>query len=119
MPYTFIIRTDGSIDQCLGLKDIGPHAKRWNTQSVSIAVIGDFTRHSPTDEQWLSLIELCIELNSYGLTIHGHTELPGSSSDPAKQCPGPLLDLDQLRAEVAFRVEERRLNQLLDAGAKL
>jgi len=27
MPYTFIIRVDGSIDQCLTLKDTGPHAK--------------------------------------------------------------------------------------------
>ena len=119
MPYTFIIRVDGSIDQCLSLKDTGPHAKRWNTESVSIALIGDFTKHEPTEEQWLSLIELCIELASYGLTIHGHTELPGSSSDPAKQCPGPLLDLDALRAEVAFRVEERRIVGLLDAGVRL
>lgn len=119
MPYTFVIRVDGSIDQCLGLEDIGPHAKRWNTESVSIAVLGDFTKHEPTPDQWISLIELCIELASYGLTIHGHTELPGSSSDPAKQCPGPLLDLDALRSEVNFRVEERRLIQMLDAGVRL
>lgn len=118
-PYTFIIRVDGSIDQCLGIKDTGPHAKRWNSQSVSVALIGDFTKHPPTDDQWLSLIELCIEFASYGLTIHGHTELPGSSSDPKKACPGPLLDLDLLRSEVAFRVEERRLSALLDSGVRL
>ena len=116
MPYTFIIRTDGTIDQCLQLTDIGPHAKRWNTSSVSIALIGDFTKHEPTNAQFCSLIELCVPLYSYGMTIHGHTELPGSSGDPSKQCPGAYLDLNLLRTEVHYRHLTATLDAITESG---
>ena len=119
MPYTFIIRTDGTIDQCLRLTDTGPHAKRWNSTSVSIALIGDFTKHEPTNEQMCSLIELCCPLYTYGMTIHGHTELQGASSDAKKDCPGRLLDLDALRSEVHFRHETAALEEFLDANGTI
>ena len=109
MPYTFIIRKDGT----------SPHAKRWNSSSVSVACIGDFTKHAPTNEQECALIDLLTALAGYGLTIHGHTELPGSSSDPKKQCPGPHLDLNAMRNEVKYKLETKRLEALLDVGIKI
>lgn len=120
MPYTFVIRQNNGniIDQCLKLTDVGPHAKRWNTSGIGVALIGDFSLKGepPTNDQWCSVIELCTVLYGYGLSIHGHTELPGSSSDPAKQCPGPLFDLDMLRSEVHFRAEEMKIQNLLNVG---
>jgi hypothetical protein len=119
MPYTFIIRKDGTIDQCLPMTDTGPHARKWNSSSVSVACIGDFTKHAPTNEQECALIDLLTALAGYGLTIHGHTELPGSSSDPKKQCPGPHLDLNAMRNEVKYKLETKRLEALLDVGIKI
>jgi hypothetical protein len=116
MPYSFVIRTNGIIDQCLRLTDTGPHAKRWNSSSVSIALIGDFNKHEPTNEQVCSLIELCVPLYAYGMSIHGHTELPGSSSDPAKRCPGKLLDMDVIRSEVHFIQESNTMAAVRDFG---
>ena len=101
------------------MTDTGPHARKWNSSSVSVACIGDFTKHAPTNEQECALIDLLTALAGYGLTIHGHTELPGSSSDPKKQCPGPHLDLNAVRNEVKYKLETKRLEALLDVGIKI
>ncbi len=122
MPYTWVIRCDpvGTIDQCLALTDTGPHAKRWNAKSCSIAVVGEFNRHEPNNGQICSLIDLLVLLHGAGITeIHGHTELPGATSDPLKRCPGKHLDMDAIRKEVAFRVREQGIRDLLDAGVRL
>mgnify|MGYP003112647175 CR=1 FL=1 len=118
-PYTWIIRKDGTIEQALAMTDTGPHAKRWNTRSVSVALIGDFTKHKPTDAQWDSLVNLSVAMLRMGFTIHGHTELPGSSGDLNKRCPGPHLNMEQLRKEARSKINEAALQHLLDMGIKL
>jgi len=118
-PYTWIIRKDGTIEQALAMTDTGPHAKRWNSSSVSVALIGDFTKHEPTEAQWDSLVNLSVAMLRMGFTIHGHTELPGSSSDLKKQCPGHLCDMNKLRKEATSKLHESALEQLLEMGIKL
>lgn len=103
MPYTFVICEDGAVDQSLELSDAGPHARKWNTPAVGIAVIGDFREHVPKAAQWVNLVELSVELLRWlGLSstgLYGHDELPGGSVDPLKKCPGKHLDMHALRLE--------------------
>lgn len=104
MPYTFVICEDGAVDQALELSDAGPHARKWNTPGVGVALIGDFRDHMPKAAQWVSLVELTVELLRWlgqaNRGVYGHDELPGASADPLKKCPGQHLDMETLRLEV-------------------
>jgi hypothetical protein len=54
------------------------------------------------------------------MTIHGHTELgEGATSDPKKECPGPLVPLDELRSEVALMRESKILEKVREVGIVL
>ena len=99
-PYTVLILTDGSIEQALKFQDRGAHARRWNSVGVGVAVVGDFQRGAPTAEQWVSCVELGAALHAWGCAEKGHTELPGASRDPTKECPGRHFDMDALRYEI-------------------
>ncbi len=101
-PYHLAVFPDGHIEQMLPLAVKGAHAKNYNWRSWGLAVIGDFRKSPPTDAQVKSLIELCRVLaiaKDGGCEIAGHTELPGSSGDPDKVCPGPHMPLGRVRSE--------------------
>ncbi len=121
--YHLVIRPDGIVDQCLYLTDTGAHAARFNLKSIGVAIVAeheDFTEHPPTGEQWLSLVELCVIFRDMGMTIHGHTELgKGATSDPKKDCPGPMVPLDELRSEVALMRESKVLEKVREVGLVL
>lgn len=115
MPYGCIVCTNGKIDQCLAYGDYGPHAMRWSWCAFSIAAVGDFTQHAPTAEQ----VVACIQLGALLLAACddkplGHTEVPGSSSDSTKQCPGKFFDMRAMRQEIQLHP----LAQLLPQDAK-
>lgn len=104
MPYTLVICEDGDVQQALALSDVGPHAKKWNTPGIGIAVIGDFRYDPPKAAQWVHLVELSVELLRWlgvgSAALYGHDELEGGSGDPNKKCPGKNLDMHMLRTEV-------------------
>ena len=50
------------------------------------------------------------------MELVGHTEMPDSTSDPKKVCPGSLLDMDILRKEVGAINEEEGKKSLCDLG---
>lgn len=111
-PYTFVVRTDGQIEQALALADYGPHAKRWNNMGIGLAVVGDFRRESPTLLQWDSVIRLCSAFAGWATEgVKGHDELPDGTSDKTKQCPGRHFDMDVLRDSI----RDRAALKLLDA----
>ena len=101
MPYHFVIRKTGVIDQCLTLGDNAPHARRWNASGLAVAVVGDFRVHEPTLAQREALKAFCGLWLLYGLEVVGHDELPGASKDKNKQCPGHKLEMNQLRHDAA------------------
>ena len=101
MPYHFVIRKTGVIDQCLTLSDHAPHARRWNASGLAVAVVGDFRVHEPAPAQVEALRAFCGLRVLYGLQVVGHTELPGASKDKNKQCPGNKLNMNQLRSDAA------------------
>lgn len=100
-PYHFLITREGTIEQCLPLSYNAPAAlKSLNTYGIHIALVGDMRKTPASHEQEVALIQLCHLLqNAYAwkLEVRGHTESPGSSLDPNKECPGKKLDLDHLR----------------------
>lgn len=121
-PYTFYVLKDGSIEQALELYDYGPHAMRWNDTGIGIACVGDFRFEEPTDEQWESLVWLCAQLcECCGIRpkdVWGHTELPNSSADPDKECPGKYLPTHKLREQVNGRVRRQRRDRMKNAGIR-
>jgi len=97
MPYTFLARTDGIIDQCLPVRELAPHARRWNTAGLSLAAAGDFRRRKPTPAQLSAVVYFSALWWAAGLQIVGHTELPDASTDPTKRCPGEHLAPNNIR----------------------
>lgn len=130
-PYTFVVDRAGDWWQGLRLADTGAHARRWNSAAVGVAVLGDFRKIPPSPEQLsgllAGLVDLCQALRVDPLgrrrlrgalvrELSGHDELPGGSADASKACPGPLLDMDSLRADVAALTRARAVNRLLELG---
>lgn len=117
MPYTFVLGRHGLVEQALRIQDVGPHARRWNTQGIGISLVGDFREQEPTSSQWMSLVALCHILSGWvdgPNAIYGHDELEGGSSDPNKECPGKHLSMDTLR----YEVREANLARISFAGIK-
>lgn len=101
MPYHFIVEKDGAVVQCLPLSVKAPHGWKWNSHSVGVAAIGNFTIHPPAASQWRSALMLCFLLSEpQGWEVHGHTEVAMSTKDPRKVCPGHLWPMDNFRAEM-------------------
>jgi len=99
MPYPFIIRTSGVIDQCVPVKAITPHARKWNRQGLAVAVVGDFRNRAPTPVQWHTLQDFLACWHAYGLEITGHDSLEGGSSNSNKKCPGWMFGLGVLKED--------------------
>lgn len=146
-PYTFLVDKKGVIYQCLEIRDIAPHARRWNVPAISIGIIGDLRKRSPTNQQYSNLVGFCALLcpfldidplsevdleasvrlgpGQYGRgykkapALGGHTEYPGSSSDPNKECPGANLNLQQFRVDVYSEISNRAGVVLHSNGLKI
>lgn len=121
MPYTFVINPHGRIEQALGIYDVGPHALRWSSNTIGIVNIGDFNKHRPTQDQWVSTIDLTSEILlalGFGVTrttLAGHTERPNSTKSKYKNCPGKLWDMNSFRDAVIEAQRERAIQRLSEA----
>lgn len=98
---------DGLVCQRLDLADIGSHARRWNKPALGVAVVGDPRYEAASHRQRSSLVELlALLVRGLGLdpfrAIKGHDELKSGSSNPSKECPGRMLPMNPLRADVVF-----------------
>ncbi len=105
-PYHGLTLLDGRNEQCLPLSIRGAHAIGCNGASVAWAVVGET---APANSVQLeALADVCAVLLPWlglgALSIVGHTDLPGTSRDPAKKCPRPTIDVPQLRLLVADRL---------------
>jgi len=121
MPYSFVCTVDGIIDQCLPVRELAPHAKRWNQTGLSIAVVGDFKAYDPAPLQWRACVDFAALWMAAGLGLYGHTELPDSSSDPTKECPGERFSMTALRHSACIHAKEiqtveRARNRLIRLG---
>jgi hypothetical protein len=104
IPYTFVIEAGGRVAQTLPLSWVGPHALRKSPKWVSVAFIGDFRSHPPTNEQIVSGVILGrMLLGTLALpvqAIKGHTQVPGATADKKKECPGKRFNLYEFKSAV-------------------
>lgn len=114
MPYHIVVLPSGTAQACVPLSLVTSHAGVHNTKSVAVGVLGDFRYHKPTSEQLGACGEILAALMTLrqDVTANGHTELPGSSSDPRKVCPGKYFSLDyviQMAQRINRTLSYRRL----------
>jgi hypothetical protein len=100
LPYTFLVRAAGDIDQLLPVSAVSAHALRWNVPAIGIAIVGDFRKKEMPEVQRNSLLEFVGLWARYGLSVFGHDELPFASSDINKRCPGGRFSLEKFRREL-------------------
>jgi hypothetical protein len=117
MPYTFVVRRDGTLEQAVDLWRVTPHGLMWNRRAVSVAVIGDFrtlselgdepahntTGCNPSDAQVQAVISVCLHLQNAlqkPLLVIGHTMAPNATRDRKKVCPGSLFPIETVRKAV-------------------
>lgn len=108
-PYHFLVCQGGTIDQLLPITKRGAHAIGYNAMSVAVAVVGDFRHKTPAPAQEQAIVELCaalVPVKRNGLLIVGHTDVPGSSADENKVCPGAYLSTPDLVRKVRDRLQE-------------
>lgn len=98
--YNFIIFPDGRVEngRILGVR--GAHCKDGNMNALAIGVclIGDFTKYSPTSQQYESVVKLDKRLMSiYKIPIEGLTQHNAYSNTA---CPGKGFDLSRIKREL-------------------
>jgi hypothetical protein len=86
-----------------------------------VALIGDPRRKPPSTRQRNALVDILALLSvGFGFdlfrVVKAHDELPGGSADPSRRCPGPLLPMNPLRADVADVVKDGARQRLYEAG---
>lgn len=118
MAYQLVVWPDGRIEQSLCLDALGWHAKGWSRTHLGVAVFGDFRRHEPTHAQRESLVWLLAGLSRVKGSINfaGHDQMPGSSSDPDKICPGKYLDIGDLHHSVSWALQDSGWRELEGEG---
>jgi N-acetylmuramoyl-L-alanine amidase len=86
----------------------GAHTEKLNANTLAVCIADDCNRRL-RPEDWEALVSQCVDwCRHFGLpasAVIGHRETPLYGGAPTKkQCPGKLVDLSRLRAEVAARL---------------
>jgi len=116
MPYTYVVDQFGGVELALDLGEVGPHARRWSAPHVGIVGVGDFNASKPRQEQWESAGIVCALLSrAYDCPVFGHTETPGATKYPGKQCPGRHWPMGEFRDFVASIKREDAIATLAQA----
>jgi N-acetyl-anhydromuramyl-L-alanine amidase AmpD len=118
--YADFITKDGTLYHCVDYTSVTWHAGLYNTRSLAVVLAyrGQDSGVSPTELQMQTLEEhltfLCLYLHISPVNILGHREIPGmfillgnGSKRYRKECPGMMINLDQLRYDVTCRVQRR------------
>ena len=138
MPYSFLIGGDGdrsvspadSMDgiiwQCLPLSSVGPHARGYSRDYISIGLVADPRVRALTRKQYDSLVDLCVHLyhsvaDPYPRWIVGHGEVDGAhggTKSPGEKdaCPGDMLPMHRLRDDVKSMLKRRAYRDLMSMG---
>nr|CAD7454711.1 unnamed protein product [Timema tahoe] len=88
--YSFVIGEDGHVYEGRGWDFVGAHAPGYNTQSIGICVIGDFSDRLPNEEALTTLSDLIscgVDIGKIGEGYHviGHRQARDTL------CPGDTL----------------------------
>lgn len=111
--YHFLVHRDGSVSTGRALTKAGAHTQGAN-DTVGVCVTGNGDVQPWTFRQWQSVLGLLVDTcQEYGFSadqVCGHREAPARlrAAPTAKMCPGRLVDLDEVRAELAAALAEAR-----------
>jgi hypothetical protein len=122
LPYTFVITSNGEVQQGWPVTHVSPHAKRFNVSGIGVALLGDFRTRVPPDRQLWAAEDLAAALLIVWphLKIVAHDELgPGATSTPGKQCPGPMFNIRGFRERVRRLQYEHGARNLLQIGVTI
>lgn len=86
----------------------GAHTELLNANTLAVCVADDCNKRL-RPEDWEALVGQCADWCAHfklpASAVIGHRETPQYGGAPTKkQCPGKLIDLNRLRAEVAARL---------------
>jgi hypothetical protein len=120
MTYTYFIMPDGTTYYCMDQTEVTWHVGMFNWESLGVCIsykaIGVTT--SPPATQLDALVDLlgdlCLQLKVEPKKVVGHRELPGTGyliingkKQLKKTCPGMLVDLDNMRTDVAKDIQKK------------
>lgn len=108
--YHYVIRMNGSVEYGRALAVEGAHVGGFNPETIGICVSGNGDVMPFTVAQRRSLATLCAKLcKEFGLPAHnviGHREADEHGAPEVyKTCPGTLVDLDAIRADVQLELD--------------
>jgi N-acetylmuramoyl-L-alanine amidase len=100
--YHFVVTKDGTVHTGRPLTQAGAHTQGAN-DTVGVCVTGDGDREPWTQAQWRGVLGLLVRLGYAPAAVCGHREAQRvfSAAPTSKTCPGRLVDLDEVRAELA------------------
>jgi N-acetylmuramoyl-L-alanine amidase len=86
----------------------GAHTQGLNANTLAVCIADDCNKRL-RPEDWEALVSQCVDWCAHfklpASAVIGHRETPLYGGAPTKkQCPGKLVDLSRLRAEVAARL---------------
>jgi len=109
--YHWLVQRDGDVFQGRAEAEAGAHTSGAN-DTVGVVFAGDGDSQPWTQAQWRTGLRLLAEVcRRYGFSaedVCGHREAPARlrAAPTAKTCPGRLVDLDEVRAELARVLRE-------------
>lgn len=111
--YHYVIRMNGDVEYGRALAVEGAHVGGFNAETIGICCSGDGDVLPFTAAQRRTLAKLCAKLcQEYGLTAHsviGHREADEHGApEVLKRCPGTLINLDAIRADVQLELDTLR-----------
>lgn len=90
--YHFVIHWNGIIETGRPLDMTGAHAKGFNDSHLGICILGNFENHSPTWDQYKSLVRLLRDLQEI-FNFPDSGIIPHSKAGNTK-CPGKYFRMD-------------------------
>jgi hypothetical protein len=105
--YHFVITKDGIVHYCGDISTARAHVLNKNEKFIGITMVGDFTKHLPSDEQIRSAHDLCkfflTETPSLP-TLKDWSQVRGHKDEQATACPGTSWPNDMYD-----RIRDRRV----------
>ncbi|XP_030649759.1 N-acetylmuramoyl-L-alanine amidase-like [Chanos chanos] len=104
--YNFVAGGDGNMYEGRGWKWVGAHAYGWNSKSLGVSIIGDYTSRLPSSST-INMVRYqfsdCAKSGgraSYSYILYGHRQVDSTS------CPGNSL-FNEMKKWEHFRVREK------------
>lgn len=98
--YHYVILKDGTIQKGRPDDMIGAHVRGHNSHSIGISMQGHGDKEEWTQEQWDSVIRLCLEkMEEFDIPVE--SVYPHNHFTDMKTCPGTLVDFPEVRRRIS------------------